>query len=64
MPVGLLLLIAAIILIVLNPFSGAALIGAVTLGVLAVVTLISIVLFATVWRGMERKHDELVNRRF
>lgn len=61
---GLLLIIAAIILMILNPFSGAVVVGAVTLGVFAVVTIIQLLIVGTVAKGMKNRHDDFFGRGF
>lgn len=59
---GILFLVAAICLIVLNPFAGAATIGTIALIVAAVVTVIQLVVFAGFARTVKRGHDSFFER--
>lgn len=62
MPIGLLLFIGAVVLMILNPFNGAVAVGAVVAIVIAVVTVVSMLLVATMWKGMQRKQDDFFSR--
>lgn len=55
-------MLAAIVLIVLNPFAGAVTIGVITLAVIALLTLISVLIVGAVWKGMNKRHNEVWNR--